>query len=85
MPSASRSSPARTPTLVPRILDGLKENGAEDVLVVAGHDSERGLRGAAAARRGPGLAPGSRNEIVDFLKEKVTVERRPVARGQPPS
>ena len=46
-------------TLVPRILDGLKENGAEDVLVAGGrHDSERGLRGAAAARRGPGLHAG---------------------------
>ena len=43
-------------TLVPRILDGLKANGAEDVLVVVGgHDPARGFRGAEAARRRRGL------------------------------
>jgi methylmalonyl-CoA mutase C-terminal domain/subunit len=62
-------------TLVPRILDGLKENGAEDVLVVVGgtipsEDSEELLRLGVAQV----FTPGSHTaEIVDFLKEKVTV------------
>ena len=38
-------------TLVPRILDGLKENGADDVVVVARrHDSARGHGGAERPR-----------------------------------
>jgi methylmalonyl-CoA mutase cobalamin-binding domain/chain len=37
MRSGSQSSGAHM-TLVPRILDGLKENGADDVLVVVGGD-----------------------------------------------
>ena len=62
-------------TLVPRILDGLKENGAEDVLVVVGgtipsEDSDELLRLGVAQV----FTPGSHTaEIVDFLKEKVTV------------
>ena len=62
-------------TLVPRILDGLKENGAEDVLVVVGgtipkEDSdELKERGVAAV-----FTPGSpTTEIVDFLRGKVPV------------
>ena len=62
-------------TLVPKILDGLKENGAEDVLVVVG-----GTIPAedAAELKGQGVAeiftPGApTSEIVDFLKEKVPV------------
>jgi methylmalonyl-CoA mutase C-terminal domain/subunit len=60
-------------TLVPRILDGLRENGAEDVLVVLGgtipnEDAEELKRQGVAAVFTPG-APTS--EIVDFLKEKV--------------
>ena len=60
-------------TLVPRILDGLRENGAEDVLVVLGgtipnEDAEELKRQGVAAVFTPG-APTS--EIVDFLKAKV--------------
>ena len=62
-------------TLVPKILDGLKENGAEDVLVVVGGtipDED------AAELKGQGVAeiftPGApTGEIVDFLKQKVPV------------
>ena len=62
-------------TLVPKILDGLKENGAEDVLVVVGGtipDAD------AAELKGQGVAeiftPGApTSQIVDFLKEKVPV------------
>src|SRR5204862_5870101 len=55
-------------TLVPRILDGLKENSAEDVLVVVGgtiprEDSEELKSQGVAAVFTPG-APTS--EIVDF-------------------
>ena len=62
-------------TLVPRILDGLKENGAEDVLVVVGgtiprEDSEELKQRGVAEVFTPG-APTS--EIVDFLKGKVPV------------
>jgi methylmalonyl-CoA mutase, C-terminal domain len=61
-------------TLVPRILDGLRENGAEDVLVVLGgtipnEDAEELQRQGVAAVFTPG-APTS--EIVDFLRGKVT-------------
>jgi methylmalonyl-CoA mutase, C-terminal domain len=60
-------------TLVPRILDGLKENGAEDVLVIVGGtipDED------AAELKSQGVAeiftPGAPTaEIVDFLKQKV--------------
>ena len=60
-------------TLVPRILDGLKENGAEDVLVVVGgtiprEDAEDLKQQGVAEIFTPG-APTS--EIVDFLREKV--------------
>jgi len=68
----SALDPVRGPhELVPRILEGLREQGAEDVLVVVGgHDPdddaaelrERGVAGVFT----PG-APTS--EIVDFLKE----------------
>ena len=57
-------------TLVPRILDGLKANGAEDVLVVVGgtiprEDSEELKQRGVAEVFTPG-APTS--EIVDFLR-----------------
>ena len=60
-------------TLVPRILDGLKENGAEDVLVVLGGtiptaDADELKGQGVAAVFTPG-APTS--EIVDFLRERV--------------
>jgi len=61
-------------TLVPRIVDGLKENGADDVLVVVGgtvpQDDADELKGhGVAAVFGPGAPTG---EIVDFLRDAVT-------------
>jgi methylmalonyl-CoA mutase, C-terminal domain len=60
-------------TLVPRILQGLRDNGAEDVLVVLGgtipnEDAEELKRQGVAAVFTPG-APTS--EIVEFLRGKV--------------
>ena len=60
-------------TLVPRILDGLRENGAEDVLVLVGgtipaEDAEELRSRGVAAVFTPG-APTS--EIVEFLRGKV--------------
>ena len=60
-------------TLVPRILEGLRENGAEDVLVVVGgtipaEDAEELRSRGVAAIFTPG-APTA--EIVEFLKGKV--------------
>ncbi len=60
-------------TLVPRILEGLRENGAEDVLVVVGgtipdEDAEELKSRGVAAVFTPG-APTS--EIVDFLQQAV--------------
>ncbi len=60
-------------TLVPKILDGLRENGAEDVLVVLGgtipnEDAAELQRQGVAAVFTPG-APTS--EIVEFLRGKV--------------
>jgi methylmalonyl-CoA mutase C-terminal domain/subunit len=62
-------------TLVPRILEGLKENGAEDVVVVVGgtipkEDSEELKQQGVAEIFTPG-APTS--EIVDFLRGKVSL------------
>jgi methylmalonyl-CoA mutase C-terminal domain/subunit len=60
-------------TLVPKILEGLRENGAEDVLVVLGgtipsDDADELREQGVAAVFGPG-APTS--EIVEFLRGKV--------------
>jgi methylmalonyl-CoA mutase C-terminal domain/subunit len=60
-------------TLVPRILDGLREGGAEDVLVVLGgtipaEDADELKQQGVAAVFTPG-APTS--EIVEFLRGKV--------------
>ena len=62
-------------TLVPRILDGLKENGADDVLVVVGgtiprEDTEELKQLGVAEVFGPGAAT---SEIVEFLQGKVPV------------
>ena len=62
-------------TLVPKILDGLKENGAEDVLVVVGgtipdEDAAELKNQGVAEIFTPGAPTG---EIVDFLKQKVAV------------
>jgi len=60
-------------TLVPKILDGLKENGRDDVLVVVGgtipkeDSAELKQRGVAEV-----FTPGApTSEIVEFLKGKV--------------
>jgi len=63
-------------TLIPRILEGLKENGVEDVLVVVGGtipkpDVEELKRQGVSEVFTPG-APVS--EIVDFLKSHARVE-----------
>jgi methylmalonyl-CoA mutase C-terminal domain/subunit len=60
-------------TLVPRIMEGLREKGAEDVLVVLGgtipaEDAEELMRQGVAGVFTPG-APTS--EIVEFLRGKV--------------
>jgi methylmalonyl-CoA mutase C-terminal domain/subunit len=60
-------------TLVPRILELLRENGAEDVVVVVGgtipaDDAEALKQQGVAAVYGPGAPTG---EIVDFLKGAV--------------
>ena len=60
-------------TLVPKILDGLKENGAEDVLVVVGGTiptddaAELKTKGVAEV-----FTPGAPTmEIVEFLRARV--------------
>ena len=60
-------------TLVPRIVDGLREAGADDVLVVVGgtvpEDDAEALKSmGVAAVFGPGASTG---EIVDFLRGAV--------------
>jgi methylmalonyl-CoA mutase C-terminal domain/subunit len=64
-------------TLVPKILEGLKSNGVDDVVVVVGGtipkpDVEELKRQGVAEVFTPG-APVS--EIVDFLRQKVPVTR----------
>jgi methylmalonyl-CoA mutase, C-terminal domain len=60
-------------TLVPRVVNGLRERGAEDVLVVVGgtipgDDIEELLAGGVAAVFTPGAAT---SEIVEFLRASV--------------
>jgi methylmalonyl-CoA mutase C-terminal domain/subunit len=62
-------------TLVPRIVDGLRENGADDVLVVVGgtippEDAEELRSGGVAGVFGPGATTA---DIVDFLRGAVAV------------
>jgi methylmalonyl-CoA mutase C-terminal domain/subunit len=64
-------------TLVPKILEGLKENGVEDVVVVVGGtipkpDVEELKNQGVAEVFTPG-APVS--EIVDFLRERIPAAR----------
>jgi methylmalonyl-CoA mutase C-terminal domain/subunit len=61
-------------TLVPRIVDALRAEGADDVLVVVGgtipdDDAEELRRLGVAAVFGPGATTG---EIVDFLEAALT-------------
>ena len=60
-------------TLVPRIVDGLRANGADDVLVVVGgtippDDADELKQAGVAAVFGPGATT---SEIVDFLRSAV--------------
>src|SRR5215211_7294659 len=60
-------------TLVPRIVDGLRENGLDDVLVVVGgtipgDDADELKQQGVAEVFGPGATT---TDIVDFLKSKV--------------
>ena len=60
-------------TLVPRIVDGLRENGADDVLVVVGgtippDDADELKAQGVSEVFGPGAAT---SEIVDFLRGAV--------------
>jgi methylmalonyl-CoA mutase C-terminal domain/subunit len=62
-------------TLVPRIVDGLRANGADDVLVVVGGtippEDADDLKGRGVAGVfGPGATTG---DIVDFLRGAVAV------------
>ena len=62
-------------TLVPRIVDGLRENGVEDVLVVVGgtipaDDAQELKERGVAEVFTPGASPG---DIVRFLEERVPV------------
>ena len=62
-------------TLVPRIVDGLRANGADDVLVVVGgtippDDADELKAQGVAEVFGPGATTG---EIVDFLRGAVAV------------
>jgi methylmalonyl-CoA mutase C-terminal domain/subunit len=62
-------------TLVPKILEGLKENEADDVVVVVGgtiprEDAEELKRLGVAEIFTPGAPMGA---IVEFLREKVPV------------
>jgi methylmalonyl-CoA mutase, C-terminal domain len=62
-------------TLVPRILEGLRENGAEDVLVILGGTIPRedadDLKSQGVAEVFTPGAPTS--EIVEFIREKAPV------------
>ena len=62
-------------TLVPRIVDGLRANGADDVLVVVGgtvpqDDADELKEKGVAAVFGPGATT---TEIIDFLRGAVAV------------
>ena len=62
-------------TLVPRIVDGLRANGADDVLVVVGgtippDDADELKAQGVAAVFGPGATT---TEIVDFLRGAVVL------------
>ena len=63
-------------TLVPKILEGLRENGLDDVLVVVGGtiptEDARALKEQGVAEVFTPGAPVS--EIVDFLQHSVPVE-----------
>jgi methylmalonyl-CoA mutase, C-terminal domain len=63
-------------TLVPRILEGVREGGAEDVLVVVGgtipKDDVAALKDQGVAEVFTPGAPVS--EIVEFLRSRVAVE-----------
>jgi methylmalonyl-CoA mutase C-terminal domain/subunit len=60
---------------VPRIVDGLRENGLDDVLVVVGgtipvEDADELKQGGVAEVFGPGATT---SDIVEFLQGRVPV------------
>ena len=62
-------------TLVPKVIEGLRDQGAEDMVVIVGgtiprEDTEELKQLGVAEVFGPGAAT---SEIVDFLKGKVPV------------
>ena len=63
-------------TLVPKIVDGLREQGLDDVLVVVGgtipRDDVVALKEGGVAEIFTPAAPVS--DIVDFLRERIPVE-----------
>jgi methylmalonyl-CoA mutase C-terminal domain/subunit len=62
-------------TLVPRILQGLRDNGAEDVLVIVGGTIPAEDAAELTSQGVAGIfTPGApTTEIIDFLKQKVPV------------
>jgi methylmalonyl-CoA mutase C-terminal domain/subunit len=74
-------------TLVPRIVNGLRANGAEDVLVVVGgtippDDAEELTARGVAAVFGPGATT---SEIVEFLRGAVAVSQTLPEPARPPA
>jgi methylmalonyl-CoA mutase C-terminal domain/subunit len=64
-------------TLVPRVLEGLREQGADDVLVLVGgtipaDEAEQLRQGGVAEVFTPGAPTGS---IADFLRERLLAAR----------
>jgi methylmalonyl-CoA mutase, C-terminal domain len=73
-------------TLVPRILDLLREQGADDVLVVVGgtiptEDADELERLGVAAVFGPG---SSTQAIVEYLRQALFDDPSSVSRPEPP-
>jgi len=73
-------------TLVPRVLEGLREAGADDVLVVVGgtipSDDARALKELGVAEV---FTPGTRtSRIVDFLRERLEGAAEPAGSKEAP-
>ena len=72
-------------TLVPRIVEGLRENGAEDVVVVVGgtipEEDARELKRLGVAEV---FTPGAPTQaIIEFIREAVGSEARSDSTGPP--